>query len=161
MVVVSQCHDSCAVMLQILDWEQPVAEVQGKGHSAIPVYTLSPSQTTAEIREEENGRLQLVHVTKDHNVYTNCIPPCAESTRADVDSSKVPSSETIHHGVMILTTLTLSSPLLQSHKYILQATVLRDSWPMADSAWPYISMIKSVEKLDEGTTVSRQRIAFA
>lgn len=161
MVVASQCHDSCPVILQILDWEQPVAEVQGKGHGVIPVYTLSPSQTTAEIREEENGRLQLVHVTRDHNVYTNFIAPCAESVRADVDSSKVPSSETVHHGVMILTTLTLSSPLLQSHKYILQATVLRDSWPMADSAWPYISMIKSVEKLDEGTTVSKHRIAFA
>ena len=79
----------------------------------------------------------------------------------NVDSSKVPASEMIHHGVVVLTKHALSCQLLQSHKYILQATVLRDSWPVADSAWPYISMIKSVEKLDEGTTVSKHRIACA
>ena len=36
-----------------------------------------------------------------------------------------------------------------AHKYVVRATILRDSWPLSESAWPYISMIKSVEKLEE------------
>lgn len=55
------CHDGVmlvVLLLQILDWEQLVAQVQGKGHGVIPVHTLSPSQTTtAETQEEENGML--------------------------------------------------------------------------------------------------------
>ena len=31
----------------------------------------------------------------------------------------------------------------------MRATILRDSWPLSESAWPYISMIKSMEKLEE------------
>ena len=36
-----------------------------------------------------------------------------------------------------------------THKYVVRATILRDSWPLSESAWPYISMIKSMEKLEE------------
>lgn len=36
-----------------------------------------------------------------------------------------------------------------AHKYVVRATILRDSWPLSESAWPYISMIKSMEKLEE------------
>ena len=36
-----------------------------------------------------------------------------------------------------------------AHKYVVHATILRDSWPLSESAWPYISMIKSMEKLEE------------
>ena len=36
-----------------------------------------------------------------------------------------------------------------AHKFVVRATILRDSWPLSESAWPYISMIKSVEKLEE------------
>ena len=36
-----------------------------------------------------------------------------------------------------------------AHKYVVRATILRNSWPLSESAWPYISMIKSVEKLEE------------
>ena len=37
----------------------------------------------------------------------------------------------------------------KTHKYLVRATILRDSWPLSESAWPYISMIKSMEKLEE------------
>ncbi len=32
---------------------------------------------------------------------------------------------------------------------MVQAVVMRDSWPTPDTAWPYISSIRSVEKLDD------------
>lgn len=57
-------------LLQILDWEQPVAQVQGKGHGMIPVHTLNPSQTTAETREEENGMVATnARTTKKQRMY--------------------------------------------------------------------------------------------
>ena len=40
--------------------------------------------------------------------------------------------------------------LLQGHKYMIEATIMRDSWPSTESAWSYINMLKNVEKLEDG-----------
>lgn len=37
----------------------------------------------------------------------------------------------------------------QSHKYILEATVLNNTWPISDSAWNFIATQKSTEKLED------------
>jgi len=36
----------------------------------------------------------------------------------------------------------------QTHKYIVQAVVVRDSWPVPETAWPHIQTIRSTEKLE-------------
>lgn len=38
--------------------------------------------------------------------------------------------------------------LFQIHKYIIQAQVLRDSWPLSKSAWDFVALIKSLDRLD-------------
>ena len=38
--------------------------------------------------------------------------------------------------------------LLQIHKYIIQAQVLRDSWPLSKSAWEFVAMLKNLDRLD-------------
>ena len=42
------------------------------------------------------------------------------------------------------------SLLLQGHKYMIEGTIMRDSWPANESAWSYINMLKNVEKLEDG-----------
>ena len=36
----------------------------------------------------------------------------------------------------------------QSHKYVLEATVMNNTWPISDSAWNFVTAQKSAEKLD-------------
>ena len=38
--------------------------------------------------------------------------------------------------------------LLQIRKYIIQAQVLRDSWPLSKSAWDFVAMLKNLDRLD-------------
>lgn len=46
--------------------------------------------------------------------------------------------------------------LLQIHKYIIQAQVLRDSWPLSKSAWEFVAMLKSLDRIDiEGSSSVR------
>ena len=43
---------------------------------------------------------------------------------------------------------------LQIRKYIIQAQVLRDSWPLSKNAWDFVTMLKSLERLEvDGTVV--------
>ena len=34
----------------------------------------------------------------------------------------------------------------QPHKYIVQAEVLRQSWPISESSWTFVNMLKDLEK---------------
>ncbi|KAK0044580.1 androglobin-like isoform X19, partial [Biomphalaria pfeifferi] len=34
------------------------------------------------------------------------------------------------------------------HKYVIQATVLQNSWPLSESAWRFVHMLKEMEKND-------------
>ena len=36
--------------------------------------------------------------------------------------------------------------VLQPHKYIVQATVLRNSWPLSESCWAFVQLLKEQEK---------------
>ena len=34
----------------------------------------------------------------------------------------------------------------QPHKYVIQATVMKDSWPLSESSWKFVQMLKEIEK---------------
>ena len=36
--------------------------------------------------------------------------------------------------------------VFQPHKYIIQAVVLRNSWPISESAWNFVQVLKELEK---------------
>lgn len=35
---------------------------------------------------------------------------------------------------------------IQPHKYIIQAMVLKNSWPLSESSWAFVQMLKDLEK---------------
>ena len=37
---------------------------------------------------------------------------------------------------------------VRPHKYIIQAVVLRNSWPLSESQWTFVQMLKEMEKND-------------
>ena len=36
--------------------------------------------------------------------------------------------------------------VFQPHKYIIQAQVLRGSWPLSESQWAFVNILKEMEK---------------
>ena len=49
-------------------------------------------------------------------------------------------------------------PEVKVHKYVIQAQVLRDSWPLSKSAWEFIAMLKNLDRLDvEGKCSTSQK----
>ena len=81
---------------------------------------------------------------------------------AQVLENECPVVATEGRGCTVLPLCTLSPPMAEAdfategapRKFILQATVIRDSWKVPDSAWPYISMIRSVDKLEDVKSAS-------
>ena len=45
----------------------------------------------------------------------------------------------------------LSYPVLQHHQYVLQASVLKGSWPVAESAWGQVEVDPEKEDCEEET----------
>lgn len=41
----------------------------------------------------------------------------------------------------------------QIRKYIIQAQVLRDSWPLSKNSWDFVAMLKSLDRLEVDGTV--------
>ena len=41
-----------------------------------------------------------------------------------------------------------TEPEVKVHKYVIQAQVMRDSWPLSKSAWEFIAMLKNLDRLD-------------
>ena len=43
---------------------------------------------------------------------------------------------------------------IQPHKYIIQAEVLKDSWPLSEASWAFVQMLKELEKNElKGTII--------
>ena len=49
-------------------------------------------------------------------------------------------------GVKIQFITLLKFIFLQPHKYIIQAEVLKDSWPLSEASWAFVQMLKELEK---------------
>jgi hypothetical protein len=68
----------------------------------------------------------------------------------------IASREGCGHCVIPSLTL-LPSNEEEQHHYVIQATVLYGTWSVTDSSWPYISMIKSMEREDKPTSGKKSR----
>ena len=40
----------------------------------------------------------------------------------------------------------MSILLSQPHKYVIQAVVMRDSWPLSEVQWAFVQTLKEIEK---------------
>ncbi len=165
----------------MLDREQPVATAEGRGHGVIPLCFLRPPAILEE-EGGETGVWQYSHSQMYMYIaiasHASTTALCSIGDLCDLGTDKVRLTDTttvywVYFAVEIfrksmalayfanktfadsmhVSNYHLTPLLRQPHKYIVQATVLRDSWPVNETAWPYISMIKSMEKPDEGEHV--------
>lgn len=106
--------------------------VKGKGHAVLPVCWLQPDPSTDPISEEDEEACNR-ESENDMKVSLVCwVVFCVHVY--------VYILEYYHHIILLL---------LQTHKYVIQATITRDSWPAGESAWSYMTTLKQIEKMDD------------
>ncbi|XP_052244735.1 androglobin-like isoform X7 [Dreissena polymorpha] len=139
------------VKLVVLNNEEEVASTLGKGHAVIPAFTFlkdinpdeEPKRSTSRASNKGDAKGKKSKrggsgSSKDGRAST---PPSRESPRAAERSSQMD-----HHSDGGLSDGDLEERDLRPHKYIVEAQVLKDSWPLSESSWQFVQMLKELEK---------------
>ncbi|XP_078372473.1 androglobin-like isoform X6 [Oculina patagonica] len=156
------------IKLQILDHEQEVCSTTGKSHAVIPAFTFFRDRTGDE--DEKQGKRGSRPPTSSHPRSAKRPPSGSrkavaspvqgkggkKSGKESSNSSRPGSSQKGSRPLLCddsedkedEETEVDTEPEVKIHKYIIQAQVLRDSWPLSKSAWEFVAMLKSLDRLD-------------
>ncbi|XP_017669268.1 PREDICTED: androglobin isoform X6 [Lepidothrix coronata] len=138
------------IKLQVLDNEEEIISVTGKGHAVIPVFNflsngslLSSHSKTPEIiqsstkKESETGQLKkTTHDSFSKDSKTSLKPELVQEDPPTLIDESLPL-ENLRNIV--------ESPQ-QSHNYMIQALVLYESWPLAENHTLSVQELEEEEK---------------
>ncbi|NXN57414.1 ADGB protein, partial [Rynchops niger] len=138
------------IKLQVLDNEEEIVSVTGKGHAVIPAFNFLSNETllsshssksqiiqsSTKKESESGGSKKKGHVSSSKDTKTSIKPG---HVREDPPILEDESSflENFQNNDV--------SPQ-QSHKYVVQALVLYNSWPLTESQSLFIQSLKEMEK---------------
>ncbi|KAK3803170.1 hypothetical protein RRG08_067346 [Elysia crispata] len=131
------------IKLAVLDNEEEVISSVGKGHVVIPAFTFLKDITQDDIDARRSS---------SRASTKNAAPP---TTKAEKVGSKIkrtesavsqeqspPSRNSMRSDAELAERFEDTRP----HKYIIQATVLQNSWPLSESSWRFVQILKEMEK---------------
>ncbi|XP_075718978.1 androglobin isoform X2 [Rhinoderma darwinii] len=126
------------IKIQILDNDEEVVSVTGKGQALIPAFCFMPNERPLSSHSSKSQ--VLVSGTKKGRISSG------GSQKNNKTSSRPGSiAETQHSGESETTEEKMPSPQ-PTHKYIVQATVLFRSWALTDSQAAFVQTLKDMEK---------------
>ncbi|XP_063164994.1 androglobin [Candoia aspera] len=136
------------IKLQVLDSEEEMASSTGKGHAIIPAFHfISTERALSSLSTSSKGGVVQNVPKKEAEV----VAPKKKGTVAaqkNVKSSAKASQEgtvSTEEEITILPTID-ETVLQQTHKYIIQASVLYNSWPLTESQMIFVQALKELEK---------------
>eukprot|EP00057_Strongylocentrotus_purpuratus_P006163 XP_011660637.1 PREDICTED: androglobin isoform X28 [Strongylocentrotus purpuratus] len=124
------------ISLDILDNEESVASTSGKGHAVIPAFTFLRDREPGE--DEKRSSRSSAKGARGHG-----------STVSIGSGKRKPHSASSHDGRGSRASRAsgdLNEEEMKPHKYIIQAKVMRKSWPMSESSWAFVQVLKELEK---------------
>eukprot|EP00794_Sanderia_malayensis_P000438 gene438-1079_t len=143
------------IKLDILDNEIAVASSEGKGHTVIPAFTflrdhIDDDEEKASHRSSrlDSGRSSVKGGRGKKDNAKRATSPFEKATRK---LEKVANTQGKIKGSESTDTLDKSAEEPEHnhiHKYIIQATVQRDSWPLSRSQWDFVGILKNLEKTE-------------
>ncbi|XP_068698412.1 androglobin-like isoform X1 [Montipora foliosa] len=155
------------IKLQILDHEQEIASTTGKSHAVIPAFTFFRDRTGDEDEKQtkRGSRPPTSSQPRSAKRPTSGIRKVAaspvpvkgskKSGKESSISSSRPGSSKASRPIFYDDSEDKedeepeeTEPEIKIRKYIIQAQVLRDSWPLSKSAWDFVALLKSFERLD-------------
>ncbi|KAM6138186.1 LOW QUALITY PROTEIN: androglobin [Phoenicopterus ruber ruber] len=137
------------IKLQVLDNEEGIVSVTGKGHAVIPAFNFLSNEM---LLSSHSSKTQIIQSTKKESETGGSKKRGHISSSKDTKTSFKP--ELAREGPPILEDESFllenfqnndGSPQ-QSHKYIIQALVLYNSWPLTESQRLFVQGLKEMEK---------------
>ncbi|XP_074436457.1 androglobin [Larus michahellis] len=133
------------IKLQVLDNEEEIVSVTGKGHAVIPAFNFLSNETLLSSHSSKSQIIQ--SSTKKESETGGSKKKGHVSSSKDTKTSIKPGR--VREDPPILED---ESSLLEnfqnndSHKYVIQALVLYNSWPLTESQSLFIQSLKEMEK---------------
>ncbi|NXE75474.1 ADGB protein, partial [Cochlearius cochlearius] len=138
------------IKLQVLDNEEEIVNVTGKGHAVIPAFNFLSNET---LLSSHSNKAQIIQSSTKKELETG-----GSKKKGHISSSKDTKTTfkpgLVREGPLILEDESFllenfqnndGSPQ-QPHKYIIQALVLHDSWPLTESQSQFVQELKEMEK---------------
>ncbi|XP_049656519.1 androglobin [Accipiter gentilis] len=137
------------IKLQVLDNEEEIVSVTGKGHAVIPAFNFLSNET---LLSSHSSKTQIIQSSTKKESETG-----GSKKKGHISSSKDTKTSIkprfVREGLPILEESFLlenfqnndGSPQ-RSYKYIIQALVLYNSWPLTDSQSLFVQELKEIEK---------------
>ncbi|XP_071801000.1 androglobin-like isoform X5 [Asterias amurensis] len=131
------------ISLQVLDHEEELASTAGKGHAVIPAFTFLRDKEPGE-EERRSGSRVSVRGGKPHGSSSSL--NSAKRRQQSAGSHDGRASRTSRGSADKFEEVNEED--FRPHKYIIQAKVLRKSWPLSESSWAFVQVLKDLEKND-------------
>ncbi|NXE49186.1 ADGB protein, partial [Casuarius casuarius] len=138
------------IKLQVLDNEEEIVSATGKGHAVIPAFNFLSNES---LSSSSSSKAQLIQSSTRKESETGgskkkgCIPSL-KSTKSSLKPGFVQEGPAVLEDESCLLASFEKkdeSPQL-SHKYIIQALVLYNSWPLTESEFLFVQELKEMEK---------------
>ncbi|NXW18540.1 ADGB protein, partial [Circaetus pectoralis] len=137
------------IKLQVLDNEEEIVSVTGKGHAVIPAFNFLSNETllsshssktqiiqsSTKKESETGGSKKKGHISSSKDTKTSIKPGLVREGLPMLEESFLLENFQNNDG----------SPQ-RSYKYIIQALVLYNSWPLTDSQSLFVQELKEIEK---------------
>ncbi|XP_058522922.1 androglobin isoform X1 [Ochotona princeps] len=140
------------IKLQVLENEETMVSVVGKGQAIIPAFTFFGSEKALSSQSSKQVLLLYTTPKKDQDTVTK-----KKSTQGSQKTNKGKLGSTAaDSGPPLLEEEVIGLPTReencstpqQSYKYIIQCLVLYNSWPLTESQLTFVQALKDLEKND-------------
>ncbi|XP_019639273.1 PREDICTED: androglobin-like isoform X4 [Branchiostoma belcheri] len=132
------------IQLQVLDHEEEVVSTQGKGHAVIPAFVF---QKDWQPEDRPSSRQSQTAAPSGPMKKATSKESVAADKKKRTSSAGSRSSRGSRHASPVRSDDDTEASR-KPHKYILQAVVLRKSWPLSTSQWAFVNQLKELEKTE-------------
>ncbi|XP_071662490.1 androglobin isoform X2 [Patagioenas fasciata] len=133
------------IKVQVLDNEEEIVSVTGKGHAVIPAFYFLSNET---ILSSHSSKTQISHSSKKESDTVGSKKKSHTSVSKESKTSLKPGSLSVleDESFLLENFQNNDGSSQQSHKYIIQALVLYNSWPLTESQSLFVQELKELEK---------------
>nr|XP_006811496.1 PREDICTED: androglobin-like [Saccoglossus kowalevskii] len=152
-VQLSTSKSDVYILLQVLDNEVEVAKTTGKGHVVIPSFTFLRDRDSGEDQppRRSSSRASQRGGSKLHTSVSGSSLSSGKKRQESAGSGRGSrgsrrSSADLQRPDEEVDGGSDKEQEYKPHKYIIQAKVLRKSWPLSESSWAFVQVLKDLEK---------------
>ncbi|XP_028579446.2 androglobin isoform X1 [Podarcis muralis] len=137
------------IKVQVLDSEEEMVHSVGKGHAVVPAfYFISNERPLSSMSTSSKGGVAQSTPKKEPEVVAVSKKKGTVAAQKNVKSAAKMSQEgpTSTEEETIVTPVLDENLFQQPHKYIIQASVLHNSWPLTENQLVFVQALRELEK---------------